>query len=97
MNGADGGESGWAAAELNFFFAAAMEVAFDDGEIRNIRKPIERTPARMSVIGFVRLNDLGKAMLRKNQKVHSSRLPCQDLLRTEGPIAHMYHENMLEC
>lgn len=50
------------AAELNFFFAAEMEAAFDEGEMRKTRKPNERMPASTSVIGLVRRNALGNAM-----------------------------------
>lgn len=61
-NGAVGGERGWAAA----FFRFAVETAavFEVGERMNMRKPMDSNAASTNVIGFVRLIDLAKAMLR---------------------------------
>ena len=60
-NGAVGGDRGCAAA----FFRFAVETAAvsEDGEKMKKRKPIERTAARTSVMGLVRLIDLAIAML----------------------------------
>lgn len=60
-----GGESGCAAAaDLRLAFEAAVE----DGERMKIRKPIERIPARTSVIGLVRRIARGKAMAIGREK-----------------------------
>lgn len=57
-----GGERGCAAALSNFRFAVERAAVSEDGESRKMRKPKERTPASIIVMGFVRRSDLVNAM-----------------------------------
>lgn len=71
------------AAELNFFFAAEMDAAFDEGEMRKMRKPNERIPASTSVIGLVRRNALGNAMATRTKTDFEVRLNLSNSAKAE--------------
>lgn len=50
---------------LNFRFAVDRAAALEDGDSRKMRKPKESTPARITVIGFVRRSVLASAIASK--------------------------------
>ena len=66
MKGAVGGERGFEAGGLCIGFARGT-VSVLEGEIKKIMNPSDSRPARMSVIGLVRRNDRGIAIVRGTQ------------------------------